>query len=230
MQVATLNPRPSHPTSARWSGVLVGVADAAWVVQQISVDDHELLGDARPLVIGARLLDHVHAGDVADLCAAAASATSGERSTSVVVNLGGPGGWRRTRVVVTPMVGDPTRVGFALQPLAQGDPAERVLALEQHLWRIARELETAHIAFGGVEATIDVEGVLDADALSPRQWEVLRRLLQGERVPGIARALFLSASTVRNHLTAIFAKFDVHSQEELIQLLRAQSGATSMSA
>jgi DNA-binding CsgD family transcriptional regulator len=55
-------------------------------------------------------------------------------------------------------------------------------------------------------------------------------LLQGERVPGIARSLFLSASTVRNHLTAIFAKFGVHSQEELIQLLRAQSGTTPMSA
>ncbi|MEQ1788181.1 MAG: LuxR C-terminal-related transcriptional regulator [Acidimicrobiales bacterium] len=228
-EVATLNQRPPHPASASWSGVLIGVADAAWAVQQISLDDHELLGHAPPLAVGTRLLDHVHAGDVADLRDAAIATRSG-RSSSVLVNLGRPGDWHRTRIVVTPMVDDPAHVGFAVQPLGDGDPAERVLALEQHLWRIARELETAHVAFGGVEAAIDVEGVLSADSLSPRQWEVLRRLLQGERVPGIARALFLSNSTVRNHLTAIFAKFGVHSQEELIQLLRAQAGATPMSA
>ena len=61
------------------------------------------------------------------------------------------------------------------------------------------------------------------EELSPRQWEVLQRLLRGERVPGIARALFLSPSTVRNHLTSIFAKVGVHSQEELIQRLRSTS-------
>jgi DNA-binding NarL/FixJ family response regulator len=52
---------------------------------------------------------------------------------------------------------------------------------------------------------------------------VERCLLDGERVPGIAGALFLSASTVRNHLTAIFAKVGVHSQAELIHALKARS-------
>ena len=80
------------------------------------------------------------------------------------------------------------------------------------------------------ESTPDIEGILGPDTLSPRQWGILRRLLQGERVPGISRALFLSPSTVRNRLTAIFAKFGVHSQEDLIQLLRAQSGAAPRSA
>jgi DNA-binding NarL/FixJ family response regulator len=59
--------------------------------------------------------------------------------------------------------------------------------------------------------------------LSPRQWEVLTRLLHGDRVPRIAEELFLSQSTVRNHLADIFRKMGVHSQEELLDLFRTPS-------
>lgn len=94
--------------------------------------------------------------------------------------------------------------------------------LEQHLWRIAREIESAGILLSH-EADPDLGSFPHLSELSPRQWEVLRRLLHGERVPGIARNLFLSPSTVRNHLTAIFAKVGVHSQEELITLLHGEA-------
>jgi DNA-binding NarL/FixJ family response regulator len=48
-----------------------------------------------------------------------------------------------------------------------------------------------------------------------RQWEILRRIAAGERVPTIADELFLSHSTVRNHLPAIFDRFGVHFQAAL---------------
>jgi DNA-binding NarL/FixJ family response regulator len=44
--------------------------------------------------------------------------------------------------------------------------------------------------------------------------------LRGERVSTIAADLYLSASTIRNHLSAIFAKAGVHSQTELLALYR----------
>jgi DNA-binding CsgD family transcriptional regulator len=47
------------------------------------------------------------------------------------------------------------------------------------------------------------------------------RLATGERVPGIARALFLSESTVRNHLTSVYRKFGVHSQNDLMSRLHS---------
>ena len=56
--------------------------------------------------------------------------------------------------------------------------------------------------------------------LTARQWEVVSRLLQGERVPTIAAEMFISQSTVRNHLSAIFERFGVHSQAELLEALR----------
>ena len=57
--------------------------------------------------------------------------------------------------------------------------------------------------------------------LSPRRREVLERLVRGERVPTIASEMFLSRSTVRNHLSAIFRQFGVHSQEQLLNIFRA---------
>jgi two-component system response regulator DegU len=55
--------------------------------------------------------------------------------------------------------------------------------------------------------------------LSSRERDVLARLLEGERVHAIAEALFVSESTVRNHLSSIFRKVGVHSQAELIHRL-----------
>jgi two-component system response regulator DevR len=57
--------------------------------------------------------------------------------------------------------------------------------------------------------------------LTSREQQVLDRLLDGERVGWIAADLFLSESTVRNHLSSIFKKVGVHSQSELIGRLRA---------
>jgi DNA-binding NarL/FixJ family response regulator len=67
-----------------------------------------------------------------------------------------------------------------------------------------------------------LQGVItELEPLSTRQLEILRRLLDGDRVPAIARDLYVSASTVRNHLSSIFRKLGVHSQEELLRLLRS---------
>ncbi len=103
------------------------------------------------------------------------------------------------------------------QPVRDGT-TERITELELHLRRIACEIEAAGVSIG-----TDVQAIRMIEDLSPRQHEVLWHLLDGERVPGIARILVLSASTVRNHLTAIFAKLGVHSQAELIELLRVRS-------
>lgn len=230
MHLAPNQPHPTEHPAATGPCLLVGTADEQWVVRQISVDEHGMLDDLAAELLGTSLLDHVHPGDAADLREGAVAAISEQRSTSVAVNVGRPGRWRRTRIAITPMVHGPRELGFAMQRVGPGDPVERSMQLEQHMWRIARELEAARISLRGPGGMPDLEAILGPDALSARQWEVLRRLLQGERVPGIAQSLFLSPSTVRNHLTSIFAKFGVHSQAELIRLLRARSGDLSVSA
>ena len=58
------------------------------------------------------------------------------------------------------------------------------------------------------------------ESLSPREIEVVRLLVQGDRVPGIARQRGVSKSTVRNQLSSVYRKLGVGSQQELITLLR----------
>jgi DNA-binding CsgD family transcriptional regulator len=58
------------------------------------------------------------------------------------------------------------------------------------------------------------------ESLSKREQEVLAYLVEGERVATVAKALFLSPHTVRNHLRSIFAKLGVHSQPELLEYVR----------
>ena len=96
----------------------------------------------------------------------------------------------------------------------------RVAQLEKRLWRIASEVQASGI-FDTMSTMPDLARFPQLSALSTRQWEVLSRLLRGERVPSIAEALFVSQSTVRNNLSTIFEKFGVHSQAELISLLLA---------
>lgn len=64
----------------------------------------------------------------------------------------------------------------------------------------------------------DQAGSLQAElaAVSPREFEVLEYLLDGQRVSRIATHLHISTHTVRNHLKALFRKLGVHSQAELI--------------
>jgi DNA-binding CsgD family transcriptional regulator len=100
-------------------------------------------------------------------------------------------------------------------------PSGREAELEGHLWRIA-EIETSGILLrAGRVPKLALARIPEAASLSPRQWEVLRRIMAGERVATIAEELFVSQSTVRNHLSKIFDRFDVHSQPELLARLSA---------
>jgi DNA-binding CsgD family transcriptional regulator len=74
------------------------------------------------------------------------------------------------------------------------------------------------IHFGPRAASLAVLG-----DLSQRQRQIAIRLARGDRVGMIAEALYLSRSTVRNHLVAIFRKAGVHNQAELLQVLRDEN-------
>lgn len=54
--------------------------------------------------------------------------------------------------------------------------------------------------------------------LSEREVEVLQLAKRGLPNPQIAQALHISAGTVRNHLSAIYRKLDVHTRYEALQV------------
>jgi DNA-binding NarL/FixJ family response regulator len=57
--------------------------------------------------------------------------------------------------------------------------------------------------------------------LSPRERDVLLRMMEGKRGRQIAQDLMISPDTVRTHIRNIFAKLDVHSRLEAVRMARA---------
>jgi len=70
------------------------------------------------------------------------------------------------------------------------------------------------VVFERASLPADLRGELRQ--LSRREREVLRLLLANHKPQTIAKRLFISLHTVRNHLRSIFEKLDVHSQTELL--------------
>jgi DNA-binding CsgD family transcriptional regulator len=60
-------------------------------------------------------------------------------------------------------------------------------------------------------------------ALSSREEEVLRYLVRGKSAKSIAKETYISYNTVKTHVSHIYKKFDVHTHEELIQVVEDSS-------
>ncbi len=99
--------------------------------------------------------------------------------------------------------------------------AGRIEELEASVQKIALAIEQLGVPFGMRPAVRPLGSGAEFDTLSPREGEVLERLLEGHRVSYIARMLHISPHTVRNHLQSVFRKLGVGSQAELIEKLRA---------
>lgn len=100
---------------------------------------------------------------------------------------------------------------------AHPEPSARVQQLEHTLYQITHSLVAAGMLTSPQQDVIAPPAPQDFPLLSAREVEVLRALCSGQRVPAIARALYLSPHTVRSHLKAIFRKVGVHSQTELLE-------------
>lgn len=86
--------------------------------------------------------------------------------------------------------------------------------------RIARELQLLGISASALPSQPIPLDHPDLQQLSPREREILLHIGTGHRVPGIAKRLFISGHTVRNHLKAIYRKLGVESQHELVEWLK----------
>ena len=104
---------------------------------------------------------------------------------------------------------------------ADGSADERLLDLERQILHIAAELHAVSDTRRGGASVESRRPALDA--LHPKPREIVDRLLRGERVSTIAEAMFLSPSTVRNHLSKVFKAFGVSTQASLLAALRSDA-------
>jgi PAS domain S-box-containing protein len=199
------------------------ILDDRWRIAHITTNVGAVLGGAPAELLASSIIDLTHSDDLAVLLLAFARATT-DASADVRIRLRHRDRtWRRIRAVIARLEGDGalpfSLVAAPASELQAADP-NGASQLAGHLRRIASHIEAA----GTMAPLIEIAAALGVPAtaeLSPRQWEIASRLIQGERVATIAAELYLSQSTVRNHLSAIFQKFGVHSQPELLALWRA---------
>jgi DNA-binding CsgD family transcriptional regulator len=125
------------------------------------------------------------------------------RTRVTISSFTGPRGWRFAVWLLNPEMAQPVAARPGASPGAYAGPPAA---------------PDAFLGWGPLSAV---------DTLTRREKDVLQLLLDGRRVSSIARTLYLSPQTVRNHLKAIFRKLGAHSQAELLDSLRAAQEATS---
>lgn len=215
--------RPSHVDPNR---LVMATMDDDWRIIEVAPGSAVQLGwpEPRATTVLPRLRELAHPADTATLDGSFARRSSTETPDTFSLRLRGlDEQWLSARFTVSPLRGQvPPKFALVISLLHTEEPdeteSERVARLEDQLARIRQV----------VEATDDVApaGSVDLSDLTMRQREIVERLLLGHRVDAIARDLYVSPSTVRNHLSAIFDKLGVASQSELVELLRGQAAAT----
>jgi DNA-binding CsgD family transcriptional regulator len=216
---------PGDESNDDWreAPAIVGMADASLLIERISSDAEDLFGVPVSELLGHSLLSLVDHDAVPRCLSALGEAAASRNGVSLHLDIRGDSARSRLRceVLFLPLEPSPS-VSFVFLPI----PRDELVGLESTnlsamLLRLGRGAEVAQLAdamFRGVSIT-DVPGL---NSLTTRELEIVTRLMTGDRPPSIAGDLFLSQSTVRNHLGSVFAKLGVNSQHELLSLLRSQ--------
>jgi DNA-binding CsgD family transcriptional regulator len=197
---------------------VIGSTDARLIIDRISSDVERALGYRAQDVIGTSLLALLDPIDVAAVLTALAQTSSSRNGVTL-----------RTRVVradqanllcelvLLPLIPSPSCT-FALLPDGRPEVTADGPSVSALLTRLSQGLRGATASQS--LASSPGRPVAGFARLSSRELDVVSRLLAGDRVPAIAQQLFLSQGTIRNHLSSVFHKLGVKSQQELIALLR----------
>lgn len=119
----------------------------------------------------------------------------------------------------------PTLVQKLLQAGAQGyilkddDYVSKISSIIRDLY--AGEIYLSPQAYVALAKATREEG--SEQHLTDREIEILRLAKKGLPNPQIADALHLAPGTVRNHLSAIYRKLDVHSRHEALQVAEVRN-------
>ena len=122
-------------------------------------------------------------------------------------------------VQTTPAFAQAMWAGRAPQDVHLEPDALRALA-QGRAWPLAGRALTLHAVPDGDGWLLRLHPTSASDLLSPREREIANRYARGESHQQIASALMLAPSTVRNHLSNIYAKLQVHHRSGLIAALR----------
>jgi PAS domain S-box-containing protein len=215
------------------ANIVIGVGNGDGGIDDVSTNIARLLGYDAATFSSRTVAGLIHADDHPNFLAAASNAVTLRHTTSLRLRFRhADGRWIPLRLFLAPMgTGTTARLTFVLVPDSPTDDDSdradglRLEEVEQRLRRIALEIAALGLT-EGLAPGMPPEVAQALGKLSPKRQEIVARLQAGERVPTISEGMFLSQSTIRNHLSATFRHFGVTSQEELIRLLRGGSSSS----
>lgn len=202
-------PGPDEPHA------VFGTVSADLLIERIS-EDVSIFGRHATDLVGTPVLRLVTSGSAADTLVAFGEATTREAGVCLAVQVETADGDVQAELLIRRLV---PSMSFAFSLVVGSEEAGGPLGAEEALRQLGRGLRA--IDTGETLAAFDRAGHPGAEQLSSRELEIIARLVSGDRVPAIAQGLFLSQSTVRNHLSSAFRKLGVASQQELIDLYRS---------
>ncbi len=213
---------------ANWQDApaVVGTADASLLIERISSDAEALFGRSVDELLGQSMIGLVAEQDVPSCLAALSDASASQNGVTLyldirsgAVDVPAAAGVLSCEVLILPLQPSPS-CAFVFLPTPTGMSRTHISSdLSAILGRLGRGAEVAQLA-RGVFSGITERDVPGLSRLTTRELEIVTRLLDGDRAPAIAARLFLSQSTVRNHLASVFGKLGVTSQQELFNLFR----------
>ncbi|CAN5655420.1 hypothetical protein BH10ACT10_BH10ACT10_01160 [soil metagenome] len=198
---------------------VIGTVDTSLTVDRVSSDVAAFLGLPASEVLHRPFLEFPDQNSAGRLLVAVAEATNTGRGTSVRIPLKrADGSSLLTDIAIVPLSPAPS-FAFVFTDAAPNSPSGPDAAAGHLVATVGQLVDCVDASRTLAECCRPVPGL---EKLTTREFHVVNMLLQGDRVPAIARSLFLSQSTVRNHLSSVFAKLGVSSQQALITLLRTQ--------
>jgi DNA-binding CsgD family transcriptional regulator len=199
------------------SSPVIGSTDAQLVVDRVSSEVYESLGRSVEEVVGTSFLSLIVSEDIPEVLSGLAHASKNDEGVTLRVGVVGTGLVSvPCHLVLLPLTPAPS-CGFALLREDSLSPADG-RAVADLITRLRSGIRGGMTQQAAEPAPM--RSNVDLGQLSSRELEIVRRLMAGDRVPAIARQLFLSEGTIRNHLSSVFGKLGVGTQQELIELLR----------
>lgn len=115
---------------------------------------------------------------------------------------------------------DPEALNLLQKEWRQWEPPILPLALLLQHTYVGHHIEVQQQVIGGGALIFALKSRLcdENSLLTPAQWPIVQRMLQGMTHKEIAKALKLSDFTVRNHLTRVYKQTGTRNKVELLQL------------